>query len=485
MTRVYNKPLLLKMVLWLVIMAIVMKLTRGAAALIFPVVALVLLMRNKPAYLLALILAMISHQIGSNFFFPNTTVSMLSIRCTLLILSLLMAVKLFGHRVSPLVRPFGFIFIYILWEMIVSFRGFAPVVSYLKLILFSMIYLAFMAVTNSVVVSRRVDARVVRSIVLAFAAFFLVGSVLMIPFPAISVMSWGEYGNQIQVESLFKGLTSHSQALGPMVALFSAIIFSDLVFAVKKWDRLYMVILIAAPILIFKSGSRTAMGTFLGSLMVVGLFLMQAREVGGVWRSKIMSVGLMVVVFFLIGVVSIPHYREKVVRFIVKRGDAQSEVRAKDISAEGVISSRMGAMEVSLYNFRKKPLTGNGFQVSEEMMYRSNEGGGIKSYLSAPIEKGVWITAVLEEGGVPGLIFFAGFLLCAFCSLARQRAYSSASTLFAACLCNLGEFSFFSLTYVGGLVWALVFTAVVMDAQRLNEMRNERPWMPLPPNVRW
>ena len=70
-------------------------------------------------------------------------------------------------------------------------------------------------------------------------------------------------------------------------------------------------------------------------------------------------------------------------------------------------------------NFRDKPLQGNGFQVSLEMKYQRRQG--MLSYLSAPIEKGVWTAAVLEEGGIVGFILFTGYVFDCFSSAQQAQ----------------------------------------------------------------
>lgn len=129
-------------------------------------------------------------------------------------------------------------------------------------------------------------------------------------------------------------------------------------------------------------------------------------------------------------------------------------------------------------------MLGNGFQVAAHMAGEHRQG--FWSYLSAPIEKGVWTAAILEEGGVVGFILFAGFLLSTFFTLWKRHAYISASCLFTMALSNMGEFTFFSMTYTGGLIWALAFSAVVLDAQRMKDLRINQQWLNgfQPPNPR-
>ena len=89
--------------------------------------------------------------------------------------------------------------------------------------------------------------------------------------------------------------------------------------------------------------------------------------------------------------------------------------------------------------------------------------------LSAPIEKGVWITAVLEEGGVIGWAVFVIFLIMCITLSIKRRAYIGASCLFVCMLTNLGEFTFFSMSYTGGFTWAMVFVGLALDLRKMKD----------------
>ncbi len=161
----------------------------------------------------------------------------------------------------------------------------------------------------------------------------------------------------------------------------------------------------------------------------------------------------------LIGAMLSSSMRDKISSFVLKRGDLGASV-----TVESVISSRMGLVERALDNFKKKPLIGNGFQVSDTMIELRN--APITSLLSAPIEKGVWVTAILEEGGLIGFMLFIAFLLIVLFKMVKYKAYIAASTFFVFILSNMGEFSFFSMSYLGGFMWMLVFAAVMLDSAR-------------------
>lgn len=486
MTRetVYDKAFLKKCLIWIVAVALSMKFTGGVSAAVFPILAMFAISYNNPVNLFFILMMMTSAQVGNTYFFTKGSESLICIRGTLCLIALMMMTHLAGRKKSNILTPIGGVMLYVLWEFIISGQGYAPIISYLKLTLFVIIFAAMFAVANEVIMSGSADSRRIRSVVIAFACLFLIGSVLTIPFPGISLMGFGDYDSRIYIESLFRGMCMHSQAMGPTATAFAVMIFADLVMSVRRMDKLYLAMTICAPILIYKTSSRTAMGTYVLSMGMVGILAMWARGVPGRWKSKISTGFWTCVVLFALVVIVVPKYRQAAYTFILKKHGEGTTFESADITFGNVASSRMGTMRSSIAAFKEKPLQGNGFQVTSDMAYK--KGGPITSYLSAPIEKGVWITAVLEEGGVVGLILFGGFLVVAFFILVQRRAYITASTLFTAAVTNLGEFIVFSMTYSGGLVWATIFASAVLDAQRLREERRTptgfRPAMyaPLP-----
>ena len=165
-----------------------------------------------------------------------------------------------------------------------------------------------------------------------------------------------------------------------------------------------------------------------------------------------------------------PSLRQSAVQFIFKTRGA--EVAKESQTFENLVSSRQGLVDHALANFHESPWIGNGFQVSSAQ--KDLKIYSWKQLLSAPIEKGVWVVAVLEEGGVFGMILFALFLLIAFYGLLTRHAFIGAAVLFVFIISNFGEFTFFSMSSTGGLLWSMVFLGVAMDAARLRQERLQR-----------
>ncbi len=474
---IYDKKQIFKCLFILTTLTVAMNLTNGIGfAFIIPL-ALLSLTRNKPDDVFFYILAMVSTVIMNPRIAHRSAIFFIEQRVMLMGLGLLLASRAASSRRSPLVAPFMGMMIYVAYMAITSSAGWCPIVSYLKLALFSFTYLAYFGAANASAIHPRGNVVGIRSVILSIAAFFLLGSVALIPVPSLGMMNKDMFLENpgANITSLFMGMTSHSQCLGPIVSGLATILFADFIFGVRRMSKLYILLLACCPILIWKTSSRTAMGTFLSGIMFASYFFMRARWVGHRWRGRVLSFMWIGAIFLAVAVACSGSMRQSATRFIQKNSGAET---MKDFTIEDFTSSRMGLVENALYNFRKSPVFGNGFQVSDTMA--GEQAGGVR-LLSAPIEKGVWVTAILEEGGVIGFVIFTLFLLIALMKTIKHQAFVTASVFFVLIVSNLGEFTFFSVSYSGGFMWALVFASMALDAARLKSDAEKRRAMFAPP----
>lgn len=463
--QVYSTRYLIRCLMGLAAIIAAMKFTSGYA---FGLVFLLLfscLARRRAELLLYTLMVVIAITMGnSNIIVKGGGFGMMQ-RVLMLTLSVVMIGQIMGTRGVPALSPFLWMFFYVGYMAIVSAHGWCPMISYLKLLLFSLVYLLYFGVAKVVINSARSDMRKTRSVFLMVSVFFLLGSVVLIPFPALGEMSWEQVQAAIDagsnLTSLFMGMTLHSQSLGPVTAGLAVVLYADLLFSVKYPNKLYLLLLVCAPILIWKTGSRTAMGSLILGLTFVTFFFMRSRGVRRNWRSKVMNAILMLTALGGMCVLAVPALQDRAAGFLLKF-DRENK---REITFEEMTVTRRGKWEESLFYFHKSPLIGNGFQVSVEMEGRDYS----LSTLSAPVEKGVWVTAILEEGGVCGMVIFLGFAIFAFFSMLRRKCYVGLSAFFVLMVSNLGEFTMFSLSSTGGVLWALVFMGVVFDAQRQRE----------------
>ena len=128
-----------------------------------------------------------------------------------------------------------------------------------------------------------------------------------------------------------------------------------------------------------------------------------------------------------------------------------------------------------MYEFRRNPLFGSGFQVAEYTrdIVRENKG----FILSAPIEKGVLPVMVLGETGILGEFCFLIFL-ASFYGACVRRKYIVTSTLFTVFfVTNLAEATMFSPGGIGGILWMIsVVGGFTVDTYLLYRQQMEKQW---------
>lgn len=463
---VYDKKWLIWCLIGLVAMCGAMKATGGAGFVLILPLILVGFGKNRPELLLYSILMTAVLTVTNSAVAPKDIVFSIAARSVFLLISGALVLQTVGQRVPRALSPLLGLMPYLAYMAIVSSVGWQPLISYLKLILFTVIFFAFFSVSHQVMKRRTAEVACLRSVILSFAVFMLVGSTILIAFPAIGMMDvaafYAQYG-YIPDGKLFMGMTIHSQCLGPTVAVFAVLLLADMLFSMRRWDRLYLFLQICAPILIYQTGSRTAMGTYLaGIAFVMFLFLRaNAQMIDARWKQRALSVLTLVGVLGGIALFATPQMREAVARFALKYVHEESNL---DVSYESVIATRQGLIDESMANFKESPWIGNGFQVSRQQA--DMQIVSWKQLLTAPIEKGVWITAVLEEGGVFGMILLCCFLLFVIPTMIARRAYIGAALIIVMLVANLGEFGMFSMSYTGGLEWAMIFSGLTLDSFR-------------------
>lgn len=441
-------------------------------ALAVPFAVIAFFRRKADAILFWILLASVTI-LGNINFMPKNAIYAYSNRVMLSFIGLCGGLMLFTRKKSKMVTPLLGMYIYLAYAFIPSLSGWAPKVACLKIVLFSLIYAAMLFAANEAIMGSPLDFKKLRSMMLAFAIFLIFGSMALLPFPGMASLSpEAVLNSKVEIVSLFTGITCHSQALGPMTCVIAIFLFADLLFTLQRADWLYITLLVCCPILIYKTSSRTAMGSFMAGITFIGFCFMQARGILPKWRRSATTVISLIILSAVVAAVSIPGIREGVVRFSMKVYGSNNKVVHFD--AEGFVSTRESLVELSLYNYHRRPATGWGFQVNEEIGYMESRSQGIP--ITAPIEKGVWISAVLEEGGMIGLILYGGYFIIALCLLMKRKAYVGATLLLVFHISCLGEFSLFSMSSEGGLWYSLLFIGIVFDAQRLKNLESPPIW---------
>lgn len=467
----YSKKGLVWGLLGLLAMCGLMKATSGAGFLAIFAVVFAGFSKNRIPVLLFALVATAALTVTNPFIAPKGFVFTIAARLVYIIAAGVMILQVVGRKAPKQLTPLLGIMPYLAYQAMTSSVGFQPIISYLKMVLFLLVFFAFYGVASAA--RRREDfrfERAVRTVLLIFAFYFIFGSLALIPFPGIGKMGAAaalEQGLTVESIGLFMGVTFQPQTLGPAISVISTVLLADLLFSLRRWNYLYLALLLAAPVLVYYTSSRTAMGTWLAGMCFTVFVFMCSNGVGARWKNR--ALGAITLVGMLTGIAlfATPGIQDKVLSFVLKT----SEERAaeSEFSFESFTHSRQGLMDSAMANFEESPAIGNGFQVTAQMADMDIRSW--KQLLSAPIEKGVWITAVLEEGGIFGFLLFCGFLLIAFPLLLSRQAYLGTCALFVFLISNLGEFTFFSTSANGGLLWAVTFVGLTLDAQRVARLR--------------
>lgn len=466
----YDKKYLYRMLCVYAFSVITMYVTRGNAFVLMVPFFLGALFKNKTDTLFACAVISTALLQTNAFLVPKPQLFAVTQRALFMILGLYAGLQLLGEKKHKIISSMMIMLLYLVYMFIPSSVGWYPMISYLKLILFITVFMGYMAIANRCIQNRKSNEMQLRSLFLATAIYYIGGSILLIPFPGISQMLPSEIGKGASALSLFKGMTLHSQALGPIACAFGLFAFGDLLFNIEKKDKLYVILLLCVPFLIYKTSSRTAMGTLVAGLCFAIYQLVNARNIKAKWKARVTSASLSVVALCSIFILVVPQMRNGIAKYILKY---ENNVKMSDVSIEQTFSTRQGKVDQQIRNFKSRPAIGWGFQVSEEIYMQVLQGEKI-SMLSAPVEKGVWVTAILEEGGVFGLALYLLFFFVVLGSLLSQKLSVACTVFVGMHISNLGEMSMFSLTGTGGLIWLLFFFAIVLDIAKKKREKDAR-----------
>ena len=359
--------------------------------------------------------------------------------------------------------PLGVMMAYLLVAVVSSIGGWAPTISYLKIVNFVVFFMGIWLGTQSLEYDGE-GIMALRSTFFALSAFLILGSIALIPFPGVSTLSGlklmreGEnllIANQILEEamsggslSLFCGVTMQSQVLSPMLACSLGWILCDLLFVEEKFRWPHAVLIALAIPLLYKTRSRVAFLTSLAALMMIYFYLpkhIHLRPITKRWLgSMLMFFGALLVVAVVVSEI----HSDAMSRWLRKTEDVETDQRTL---SEAFTASRQGLIEECMSDFRRNPLLGSGFQVSWYTAEYARAQGGL--VLSSPIEKGILPIMVLGETGIVGEIVFIAFLISFFTAASNRRLYMSIAMMCMLLVTNLGEATFFSPGGLGGTLW--------------------------------
>lgn len=367
-----------------------------------------------------------------------------------------------GHHRLPFLGMVPFL----MAAVVSSIDGWAPTISALKLVNFVMFLFGIWFGTQNLQ-HRPKDVFLLRSFFLALAVLLVFGSIAAMPFPSVAYATSLRYAleeggvelaNDVFAElqadkmnTLFCGITNHSQALAPLLVCAFIWTLCDMLFAERRFRLGHVLVLGFALPLLYLTRSRVALVSFVFAGCVVLFYTAQKIQVPPSVRRRLQH-GMLVSVVGVILLAVISQIRTGAMSgWIRKTNDIAADRRTL---REALTESRKGLMEYSLWEFSRKPLIGSGFQVAEYTRDVVEENKG-RLVISASIEKGILPVMVLGETGILGLTLFLLFLVSFFGTCARRQYYITISMFSVFLMTNMGEATFFSPGGIGGILWMI------------------------------
>jgi hypothetical protein len=232
-------------------------------------------------------------------------------------------------------------------------------------------------------------------------------------------------------------------------------------FTQSKIRPVTILLLLIGTFLLYKSNSRTALGSAFFGFGLCGFIVFKdtylrperARQLIHIRPELILgllTVGIIggILTMSLAGV----DLSALVDRVLTKgRGPSVGSYNAADL-----IASRMFLAEESYHYFLSSPIYGVGFGTSGNPFWIATYGHSIAH---APIEKGFIFTAVLEEIGLIGFVGFIILIGGLYRMLAAHQNYPGKVMLFTLLLINCGQVHLFSYGGAGLMHWMFVLSA--------------------------
>ena len=368
--------------------------------------------------------------------------------------------------------PFAGILPFLAVACISSATGYAPPISYMKLLNYFLFLIGLWIGMQNLTLK---DATVIRTMFLAMIFMVVYVSIALIPFPAISFATGlrGHYGTEsfeainaigremlaAGEQTLFCGMMCHSQWLSPFSAVSIAFLICDMLFVEKRIRLPHLITIVLLLPILYMTRSRVAIITFIAGMFVINFYTISKLRLAPNIKKHVRNMMLMFSVAVVIGGVAMEVKDNTISRWLRKTNDVAADKRG---ITEAVTDSRRGLIEACMYDFRRNPMFGSGFQVDifSRDIWQNSSG----FVFSAPIEKGVLPVMVLGETGIVGAGCFIFFLMSFYSTCVKRHLFVTLTMFVLLFVSNLGEATFFSPGGLGGVLWIMtVVGGFVLD----------------------
>lgn len=454
-----------KQFVWFCLWLAAARFSKGASLSLMVILGVVWAFQSKTAKAFG-VLAMIAIMVTVNpFILPKSGIAFtLGVRVGPLLICIALALSGITVRQKSGL-PMGLMILYLFVAIISSARGWAPLVSYMKLLNFAAFFMGLWLGARRLSLGGE-PLMELRAVFLALCVFLVVGSIALLPFPSIATLEGLKFSRLDVTEasaafyqnmgyiveqgegSLLCGVTYHSQALGALVTSALAWVICDLLFVEKRARFPHILLIVCSIFVLYKTRSRVALLGLMVTSAMVYFYLAKKVNLHPVARRRMGSFLAMAAVLICIIAVIAEVRNNSISRWVRKTNNADSDNRS---IGEAVTASRQGLIEMCMDDFKRNPLFGMGFQVAYYTpIFLQNSKGMV---FSSPIEKGVWPVMVLGETGVVGEVVFISFLLYFWIVGERRRLFITITLMAVFLSTNMGEATLFSPGGPGGLEW--------------------------------
>lgn len=277
--------------------------------------------------------------------------------------------------------------------------------------------------------------------------FSLAAAVLFASLPTLFFRDIGFHRNGRG----FQGILNHPQAFGIFWPPFILWLTFDHLFSSEERSQKFETTFMAAMIaMVFASRARTGMAAVLvGFAATICLLLFSQRLREKIVLKRGLVATLAVVLCFFAAFAAVPAVRQHIGDYL-RKGEQERTVD------EALYHSRGRIIVQQWERFLERPWTGHGFGVYAEGYFPGNVKTFAGIPISASVEKGITVTAVLEEIGILGTLALLVFLFFLLAPLLHSEAVPPLA-MFMGCLgVNFGEAVFFSLGGNGLFYWLLM-----------------------------
>lgn len=383
--------------------------------------------------------------------------------------------------------PLGLLMVFLLVASISSINGWAPMVSFLKIINFAVFILGFWFGLHTL--SLDVDGvTCLRAAFMAFIVFLFIGSAALLPFPAISTLSGLQLavreGNVAAINAamksaeqampLFCGVTRQSQSMAVLGGVSLSWLIADMLFVERHFSKPHLALIFVGVFLIYLSRSRVGLFSLMVGIIMVAIWLPNKIVLASYVKRHLKAGVAALLIVGIIGGVWAEISNHSISQWLRKVENVDEDNRSL---SDAVTSSRQGLVEESMRDFWRNPMFGSGFQVAEytaEYVAKS----GTSMIISSPIEKGVLPVMILGETGIVGAIAFTIFLFSFYTTSSRRKLFVTLALFTVLLATNMGEATFFSPGGGGAFIWAVcIIGGYCIDMQLRNErVLREQRW---------